>query len=220
MPVMDGYRATESIRALLSPVSRIPIVALTANALPEDRQRCLDAGMNDYLSKPIRLDVLASCLSRWLPRSVARSSDSQELPYARPVPPPVDVLPVARTIAPASSVLDRGAMFDNPDFAGVSDGRLVREVVERYLADSPTLIAAISAGVQNDDWPQLVRSAHSLKSSSATVGLPTLAVIAARIEALAKREDGFGIAGELPALQDTFDEACRELRLELEHLVR
>ena len=66
MPVMDGYEATRCVRLTPGPRAKVPILALTANALPEDRQRCLDAGMDGYLSKPVRLNVLQAELARVL----------------------------------------------------------------------------------------------------------------------------------------------------------
>jgi CheY-like chemotaxis protein len=65
MPVMDGLEATRRIRALENGAARVPIIALTGNAFDEDRQRCLEAGMDDHLPKPVRLDVLRSTLDRW-----------------------------------------------------------------------------------------------------------------------------------------------------------
>ena len=67
MPVMDGYEATEQIRSLHGESSRTPIVAVTASAMKSDVQKCLDAGMDDYLSKPVRLKALAAVMARWAP---------------------------------------------------------------------------------------------------------------------------------------------------------
>jgi CheY-like chemotaxis protein len=66
MPVMDGFEATRRIREDQAGARRIPIVAMTANAMQGDRERCLDAGMDDYIAKPVTLDVLRAALFRWL----------------------------------------------------------------------------------------------------------------------------------------------------------
>jgi CheY-like chemotaxis protein len=71
MPVMDGYEAARAIRTLDGRAATIPIIAVTANAMPSERARCLAAGMNDYVTKPVSLSALAEVLSRWLPESAA-----------------------------------------------------------------------------------------------------------------------------------------------------
>ena len=71
MPVMDGFEATRQIRERADSVAAIPIVALTANAMIGDREKCLAAGMNDYLSKPVSLEQLADVMARWLPEASA-----------------------------------------------------------------------------------------------------------------------------------------------------
>lgn len=67
MPVMDGFEATKAIRALEAPVSQVPIIAVTANVMEGQRDKCLAAGMNDYLPKPINKDVLGKAVDRWIP---------------------------------------------------------------------------------------------------------------------------------------------------------
>ena len=75
MPGMDGFEATKAIRALPSDISQIPIIAVTANALPGQREKCLATGMNDYISKPIQTGLLAATLQKYLPSSGLSSKD-------------------------------------------------------------------------------------------------------------------------------------------------
>lgn len=80
MPVMDGFEATRAIRALDAPVSQIPIIAVTANVMEGQRDKCLAAGMNDYLPKPINKDVLRKAVDKWIPPlDVAQTEPSQAL---------------------------------------------------------------------------------------------------------------------------------------------
>jgi len=73
--VIDGLSATASIRSLDGERGRVPIIAVTANAQPDDRDRCLDAGMNDYVTKPVRRSDLLAALERWLPRPPSQNDE-------------------------------------------------------------------------------------------------------------------------------------------------
>ena len=235
MPVMDGYAATAAIRAGAGALARVPIIALTANALPEDRQRCLAAGMDDYLSKPIRLEALAACLRRWLPddgsRAVAPASAVPPADLVLPeVAPGLVGTPLRGGVAPpqaaapgppaacSSALLDRSALIENPDFAASLNGDLIARVIGIYLQETPELLATISSRLAADAWPEVTRAAHSLKSSSAAIGLPSVAALAARLEGLARRAERAAVEAELPRLQAEFARALPELDAELARL--
>ncbi len=213
MPVMDGYAATAAIRADTGARVHVPIVALTANALPEDRRRCLDAGMDDYLSKPIRLAALAACLGRWLP---AAAGEAAEKPAA--VTSPVAATAPGEAASASSALLDRSALIDNPDFGLSASGNLLARVIGIYLQETPALLATIGRCLTANDWPGATRAAHSLKSSSATIGLPGIAASAARVESFARRQERAGSDAELPGLRAAFEKAVPELVAERDRL--
>jgi HPt (histidine-containing phosphotransfer) domain-containing protein len=167
--------------------------------------------MDDYLSKPIRLDPLHACLLRWLP-----ASDTPP-PGASPPPGPAVAAVASPVTAPSSAVLDRHALLDNPSFNRGGSGDLVQRVVGLYLGDAPHLLAGIRTHLPEGAWSELARAAHSLKSSSAAVGLTAVSGGAARIEALARNEDGPGIEVALAALGADFELGVAALRAELEH---
>lgn len=232
MPVMDGYAATAVIRAEPGALARVPIIALTANTLPEDRQRCLTAGMNDHVSKPVRLDTLATAIRRWLPGTAASltavpattaanaAGNTPAAPDAAPQPATDAATPTASATADAAPVpvLDRNALLDNPNFGRATSGNLIERVIGIYLDNTPKLLATISDGLPAKAWPEVTRAAHSLKSSSATIGLPRVSAIAARIEALSRQEDAAAAADELPGLQTECAQGIPELQAELERL--
>ena len=90
MPVMDGYAATEQIRKRERPGERIPIIAMTAHAMEGDRERCIAAGMDDYLTKPVNRQELLSVLHRWISRSGReRTGAATEAERSRPLPTPM-----------------------------------------------------------------------------------------------------------------------------------
>ena len=186
MPVLDGYSATREWRdhevLQQSPV-RLPIVAMTANAMAGDRQRCLDAGMDDYLSKPVSREQLHNCLQRWLPgRASFPSRDTPEaLPAVvtplHPTSNPSPALAPANN-APALPVLDTQVLDELVQIAGNETAR----IVGLFLEDAPRLIARLENAATGPDMDAMRDAAHTLKSSSANVGALALSTAAKRVE--------------------------------------
>ena len=186
MPVLDGYAATREWRdreVLQQAPLRLPIVAMTANAMAGDRQRCLDAGMDDYLSKPVSREQLETCLQRWLPgRASFRARGIPDLqPDASPSPPQVTPLPPVRTVVPTATafpVLDHGMLDELQEIAGDETAR----IVSLFLEDAPRLIARLESASTIPDLDAMRDAAHTLKSSSANVGAMALSTAAKRVE--------------------------------------
>ena len=183
MPVLDGYTATREWRdreVLLQSPARLPIVAMTANAMAGDRQRCLDAGMDDYLSKPVSREQLENCLQRWLP---GRASFAQ-----RAVKPLVGKTPeaplaaVALPTRPATPtvfpVLDHSMLDELQEIAGDETVR----IIGLFLEDAPRLIGRLETASTVPDLEAMRDAAHTLKSSSANVGAMALSTAAKRVE--------------------------------------
>ena len=185
MPVLDGYSATREWRereTLQRAPQRLPIVAMTANAMAGDRQRCLDAGMDDYLSKPVSREQLSNCLQRWLP---GRASFAlRDVPEAAPEPlmplQPLSAIASARSPAPplGSAVLDHDMLEELQEIAGDETAR----IIGLFLEDAPRLIAQLETGSATPDLELMRDAAHTLKSSSANVGALALSAAAKRIE--------------------------------------
>ena len=238
MPVLDGYSATRQWREneLASGVSRrLPIVAMTANAMAGDRQKCLDAGMDDYLAKPVTRAELERCLHRWCkPR--AASGAANDIPAAGPTipvttPAPAQVEPVEPAIAPPTQpetpVMASAAQAPMQQSGTGQDGSLDTEVLEElaevlggdlsplidtYLADAPNLITRLEAAAAEPDYTQLYQAAHALKSSSANLGAMTLSAAARRIELGARAGQLDRPAVAVAMLADEFDRVRAALR--------
>jgi HPt (histidine-containing phosphotransfer) domain-containing protein len=170
MPEMDGLEATRRIIQRWPQGERPWIVAMTAEAMSGDRERCLEAGMNDYLAKPIRVDELVAAIKR-TPRR-----EGVSIAPAATKDGPIDATVLAR--------LAEGT-GDDADF--------VSELIQQFVADAPGLIAAARDGLERGDAEEVRRAAHTLKSNAATFGAHELAERSRALEEAAKQsalEDG------------------------------
>ncbi len=148
MPVLDGYQATKRLRASETGSGRrTPVIAMTANALAGDRQRCLDAGMDDYIAKPVSIAVLSAILGRWSDHAVAGP-------------------PVAADGKDCDPCLDPGVVADLRHLA--SPGTIA--AIDTFVADLPTRMQTIGQAFDNDDLEAVHRLVHSLKGTSGCLG--------------------------------------------------
>ncbi|MCP2728705.1 response regulator [Symplocastrum sp. BBK-W-15] len=170
MPEMDGLTATSYICQEWSMSSRPRIIAMTANAMAGDRERCLAAGMDDYISKPIRVEAIKVALSKCQPQptiSVEEGITKDEIcqPIAESALPPIN-------------------LTELKEMAGEGSDDFIIEIVNSYLQDTPQLLRSLQQGIDEGNRELFKRSAHSLKSSSALVGAHTLSEIAKELEFL------------------------------------
>ena len=189
LPVLDGYQATQKIREREQRLElpRLPVIALTAFAMTGDRERALQADMDDYLSKPYTREQLADVLQRWTPRcSANRHPQSITTPTAQNAGNPV-LLDQAR--------LDELRSLQHPGRPSV-----LQRVVEAYLRETPSLIEALQQAMQQQDRHALRVNAHSLKSSSANVGASQFAEQCLQLESQAGTAVWSELAQQVDAL--------------------
>ncbi len=184
MPELDGLDASRRIREQWAPESRPYIIALTANALPEDREACLAAGMNDYLAKPIREAELAAALSLAPRLSSQTRSD-----------------PGAGDNAPKGAAdLDAAALQALRDLGGAE---FLSEVIDTFLAEAPRLITSLRSSLARQSADELRMAAHTLKSNGATLGAGRFTELCRTVEQLARD-------GSLDRASPLVDEVERE----------
>lgn len=208
MPRMDGYQLAQAIRAdeAQRGLPRTPVVALTAAALKGEAERCLAAGMDDYLSKPVTIPQLAACLARHLPHTIGGGDPVAAVPVAAPSAntPATAALPQAHG---APVPIDRGVV----DAITGGDAEQTRLVLDDYLAATATDLQAARRAREAGDAAKLASEAHKLKGAAMLVGAGELAAAARALEDAAKREDWPQI---LPLATDV-ETAAERLRLYL-----
>ena len=205
MPVLDGYQATQAWRAIEQArgLPRLPIIAMTANAMAEDRQKCLEAGMDDYLSKPVDRRLMQQTMLKWLNRDAVQRT-AAAAPATAPKTPPV---PLPATGSPEESPLDEEIVKDLHELMGSDYYSLIRI----YLEDSPKLLKQLRTALDNQDCVALIAPSHTLKSSSANLGAVNLSKIAMAIEKSARGGDIALPAREAQALVDEYEKVKNAL---------
>ncbi len=192
MPELDGFEATRQIRAQAHAGSaRVPIVALTANAMTGDRERCLAAGMDDYLSKPFKRSDVTRILQRWLAIAALRcDGDNPLVSKASEVSEPLAAKPAA--IAAHIPAVNEPPAFDAAALqkalpAGIgADSPLAQKVIRLFASESVKALAEIERAAAVADTLALSHAAHSLKSTAASVGAIKISNIAREVETLAR----------------------------------
>ncbi|MBD2848031.1 response regulator [Paenibacillus sp. IB182496] len=195
MPVMDGFEATGKIRELESAAcagERVPIISITANAMKGDRDRSLQAGMDDYITKPVQLEKLREMLNLWLPewkseaekRALNGEPNEEELIHLETIQ---DIV---------------ASPWDEEDLA------MLRQLFEMYQQDTPAKLAMLARSVEAGDLTLSEQTAHDIKSASLSIGMAVLADVASAIERRAKVRTIGGYSELLEYLQRLYEHSC------------
>ena len=189
MPVMDGHTATRLLRAD-SRFRNLPIIAMTAHALVEERQRCLEAGMNDHVTKPIEPDALFAALQRW---GKPRTDQGAKPEPATPAKP----LPIAAE--------ERLPQVEGIDVPGglrrvAGNKRLYRSLLEQFAQKQVGAAAQIAGALSNADYELAGRIAHTVKGVAGNLGIEPIQAVAERIERGIRAKDQ-SVSGLLPEFE-------------------
>ncbi|HWA38143.1 MAG TPA: PAS domain S-box protein [Burkholderiales bacterium] len=181
MPVMDGYELAQAIRAAEAATARTPIIACTASALAGELQKCVAAGMDDIVPKPVEIEALALVMGKWLP-----------LPGAAPA-----------RLAPAKAAPAGEGPLDRASLAQVTggDAGMEREILADFRVALEDDVAALRAALDGPDAGAVARAAHRIKGGCRAVGAKDLAEVCARIEDAGRRADLRAAVAERPAFE-------------------
>ena len=185
MPVMDGIQATRAIREN-SRHSGLPIIAMTANAMEQDRQKCLEAGMNDHLAKPVNVEQMFACLRRWL--GDATVADVRAEPRAVPE----ESLPPLPGVDHAQGLMRVG-----------HNSERLRKAWQKFESTQSDCIERMADASKAGDWENAARMAHTLKGLAATLGANAISTLASELEETFKQPSS-DVSGLLAALREQF----------------
>lgn len=167
MPKMDGYQATREIRKLKdTKISQIPIVALTANAMKGDREKCLAAGMDDYMTKPLKTEILKDMLEKWL--SIRKNFDLEKKKEA----------------GEGSQTVDLNTLRGLKDLQQAGKPDIIQKLITLFIESAESILSSIGQAAKNKDFKALAEGAHNLKSASANLGAFNLASLCSQLEEL------------------------------------
>lgn len=180
MPGMDGYELSKLIRdpstGVLNPL--IPIIALTANSLPADREECLAAGMNDYLSKPLRAEALSEVLNRWI-----RAGAGAGGPAAAPDQTKLPEAGFEAREPPVATPEDKST-FDEDDLVErmMGNEELAKRVAAAFVDGMPDQLIALANAIGRSDGPATMQAAHSIRGAAANAGGVAVRDLALKLE--------------------------------------
>nr|CRH04620.1 putative Histidine kinase [Candidatus Magnetococcus massalia] len=182
MPEMDGYSATRRIRSLETAqrLSPVPIIALTAHVLESDRNKALQAGMDDHLSKPFSRHKLRQILLRWLPSE----THHYEAPDQVAAPPPAE-----QALVLGGAAIDPKALQQLRELQAPGQPSILPRMIDMLMEQAPTAFSTIRQAAAEKSITPIRRVAHTLKSSCATLGALELAAVCRRIEESAERPE-------------------------------
>ena len=218
MPIMDGFAASRAIRAdeAAEGLAPLPIIALTANALAGDRERCLAAGMDDYLSKPFDREQLSKVLWRWLPSepsAVVAASDAAGTVAGDAAGDAADAGASAEvssesaesTTSTTTPAEDQKAVFDRDGLLErLGDAEYLHMFVLKFIETTTELMAALNGEIGAENQSGIHLQSHSIKGASASIGAEAMRSIAAQMELTAKEGELSGIPALYAELTEAF----------------
>ncbi len=192
MPEMDGLQATVEIRKLKN-MEQPVIIAMTAYAMQGDKEKCLAAGMDDYITKPVRMSDLKTAITKWKGKKPLQSSAEAQQKTDE-------------------VILDQKVIAQLKKLGGDDGGKFFRQLTEMYLKLSPSLIASVKQNIEDGNFESAGNAAHKLKGSSLNVGAVQVASLSRKIEELCLKKNPSGLKHLIEQLDDVFNKTAKEIQ--------
>jgi PAS domain S-box-containing protein len=186
MPEMDGYEATGKIRSPLSGVinNNIPVIAMTAHAMTGDREKCIEAGMDDYITKPIKIDSMSALLNKWLLKNI-----------------PLNVLQTETVATSPDPVFERDTLMARLGH----DEELAESIINGFLEDIPEQLRELEEFINRNETEEAGYKAHRIKGAAASIEGKALRAIAYEMEKAGKSGDLDGLKRLFPEIKNQFE---------------
>ncbi|NWJ97612.1 MAG: response regulator [Chloroflexi bacterium] len=202
MPLLDGFETSRQIRQREAHQNQhTPIVAMTASAMLGDREKCLEAGMDDYLAKPVAMEQLQRIIERWLP-----NTSGTNIPQTN-----TKAVPSNKTSLPLD-VLDHTVLVKLQQFQDPTRSNLVKELIDLFLADSPDSLKIVRQAIMQQNYQQLAQVAHRLKGASANLGAKAFEALCLELEKLGHTRTTAGASSLLVQLELSYQQLCQALK--------
>lgn len=200
MPLMDGYIATQELRRREGTQRHSIVIALTANAMIEDREKCLAAGMDDYLSKPLEQEDLAKVIERWTANY--QNNHQQKRENTSTNKPQLNSLNLANLPASENTIALTDSPIDLERLTRISRGKVAiqQKLLQIFVDKTPRDLAALETAISTINSSQIQYYAHRLKGSAANVGVPSMSALASELEEIAQQETLAGATEVLASL--------------------
>ncbi|MCK9425741.1 MAG: response regulator [Ignavibacteriaceae bacterium] len=197
MPEMDGLEASQELNKLYGNENRPKIIAMTANAMQGDREECIAAGMDDYMSKPVRLEALQELLERWGSIIAQKNSMRYLLEHEKII----------------TKFIDESKISFLDDLQSEGDLKFFVEILDIYLAETPKLIELVIEAARNKNAQDLMFCSHKLKGGSVTLGLEEISKIASDLEQLGRQNSFEGADAMAVHLEEIFLLTVHDLKI-------
>ncbi|MGB3206650.1 MAG: GAF domain-containing protein, partial [Crinalium sp.] len=185
MPEMDGLSATRQICSQWDSESRPWIIAMTANAMQGDKEECLAAGMNDYISKPIRIEELIQALSKFQPKNLVLTDEPQKSVVYNQQPSQL-TSPTSSPKDDSQNPIDAKIWASLQQMLGVGAKEVLGKIINTYLEEAPRLLSEMNAAIAEENPAALVLASHSLRSASANLGAIKLSKLCQELELMGR----------------------------------